>query len=220
MKRFLKKELVDWKKNKTPTPLLLRGARQVGKSYLVEEFGRENFEDVVTIDFEKREEFKICFKNKDPIEIIKKLETISKSKIIPGKTLLFLDEIQKCPEALVSLRYFKEDTKNLHVIASGSLMEFILNDEKYSFPVGRIEFLYLRPVSFQEFLKEVSPIILEKLNSVTLSSTLSKVEHDEILKLVKTYFFVGGMPEAVKTFASTNSLLKTQKIHNNLSFGY
>jgi predicted AAA+ superfamily ATPase len=220
MKRLLEEELILWKKRKGRTPLLIRGARQVGKSYLVKYFGKTHFENLVVIDFEKKEEFKICFKNKDPKEIIKKLETITNKKIIPGKTLLFLDEIQKCKDALISLKYFKEEMQNLHVIAAGSLMEFLLNDEEYSFPVGRVEFLYLRPLSFEEFLYAYKPMFIEKIKSFSLKCLPNEIEHKELIKLLKEYLFIGGMPAAIKTYISTNSLLEAQRVHNRILKAY
>jgi len=220
MKRLLEKEFISWKKRKEHLPLLIRGARQVGKSYLIKHFGKTHFENLVVVDFEKREEFKLCFANKDPKEIIKKIETLTSKKIKPGKTLLFLDEIQHCKDALISLRYFKEEMKNLHVIAAGSLMEFLLNDENYSFPVGRIEFLYLRPFSFEEFLHTYKPIFIEKMKSFSLKSLPNEVEHKELLKLLKEYLFIGGMPSAINTFISTNSLLESQRVHNRILKAY
>ncbi|NGX34719.1 MAG: hypothetical protein K1060chlam1_01072 [Candidatus Anoxychlamydiales bacterium] len=220
MKRKLEEELIKWKNKAEHLPLLLRGARQVGKSYLIEHFGKTHFENIIKVDFEKRPDLSRCFINRDPEEIIKKLELFLGTKIIPGKTLLFLDEIQECPDALISLRYFKELMKDLHVIAAGSLMEFLLNNDKYSFPVGRVEFLYLRPFSFEEFLEEFSPIALERLQSITLKNTFSDIEHLELLKWIRKYFFIGGMPDAISTYKSTNSFLECQKVHRRILQAY
>ncbi|MFW9873772.1 MAG: ATP-binding protein [Candidatus Thorarchaeota archaeon] len=217
---MLEKELISWKSKKEHLPLLIRGARQVGKSYLIEYFGNKYFENLVVVDFEKKEEFKLCFKNKDPKEIIKKIETLTNKKIRPKKTLLFLDEIQKCKDALVSLRYFKEEMPSLHVIAAGSLMEFLLNDENYSFPVGRIEFLYLRPLSFEEFLNAYKPMFIKKIKNFSLRSPPNEIEHKELLKLLKEYLFIGGMPSSIKTYISTNSLLESQRIHDRILKAY
>lgn len=220
MKRVLEQELVAWKNRKEHLPLLLRGARQVGKSYLVEHFGRSHFENVVTMDFERRPDIGSCFQVREPHEIIKQLEVVFQQKIIPGKTLLFLDEIQECPDALVSLRYFKELLPQLHVIAAGSLMEFLLNDHRYSFPVGRVEFLYLRPLSFKEFLQALAPVVLERLESVSQSAPLSPVEHNELLKWTRKYMFIGGMPAAVQAYLESESLLESQKVHHRILQAY
>jgi predicted AAA+ superfamily ATPase len=220
MKRTLKTELIAWKEKKEHLPILLRGARQVGKSYLVEEFGRENFGNTVLVDFESRPEFKGAFETKEPKEIIAKLEISTQQRIIPGKTLLFLDEIQICPEALSALRYFKEKLPELHIIAAGSLLEFLLNDEKFSFPVGRVEFLYLHPLSFDEFLQAVAPLVAERIKLYSLKNPPSSFEHQELLKLVRQYMFVGGMPSAVQTFRNDNSFLNSQRVHSRILQAY
>jgi len=216
MKRLLEQELIEWKNKKEHLPLLLRGARQVGKSYLVESFGKTHFDDVVILDFERRPELKKCFLTREPTEILEQVEVLSQKKVTPGKTLLFFDEIQECPDALVSLRYFKELMPEQHVIAAGSLMEFLLNDEKYSFPVGRVEFLYLRPLSFKEFLMAVAPLLEKHIES----QTQSQVIHEELLKWVRKYLFIGGMPAAVNAYLETSSLLESQKVHSRILQAY
>ncbi len=140
-------------KTERSPPYSIRGARQVGKSYLVEEFCREEFEFVAKIDFENRPELIAAFDSREPKEIVAKLEVALHQPIQPRKTLLFLDEIQICPESLRSLRYFREKMPDLHVIAAGSLLEFLLNDKDFSFPVGRVEFLYLHPCHLMSFYR-------------------------------------------------------------------
>lgn len=220
MKRTLKSELISWKNRKEHLPILLRGARQVGKSYLVEEFGHEYFENTVIIDFENRPELKAAFETREPKEIIAKLEISFRQFIQPGKTLLFLDEIQNCPEALSSLRYFKEKMPELHIIAAGSLLEFLLHDDNFSFPVGRVEFLYLHPLSFKEFLEAVAPFIADRIVQYTLQNPPSDFEHRELLKLVRQYVFVGGMPSAVKSFKESDSFLESQRVHSRILQAY
>ena len=127
MKRDLETDLLVWKNHPRRMPLLLRGARQVGKSYLIKNFGQENFENLVEVNFEEYPEYKKCFETLHPTQIIATLELVTGKSITPGKTLLFLDEIQECPQAIVSLRYFKEKMPQLHVIGAGSLLEFVLN---------------------------------------------------------------------------------------------
>jgi len=220
MRRHLEKELISWKKRKEHLPLLLRGARQVGKSYLVEHFGKEHFQDIAVIDFERRPEFKRCFSTREPREILAQLEVVLQQPVIAGKTLLFLDEIQECPEALVSLRYFRELMPELHVIAAGSLMEFLLNDEKYSFPVGRVEFLYLRPLSFLEYLESAAPLVAGHLKNIDLFHPPSPTLHEELLKWVRRYLFIGGMPFAVKETLGKESFLECQRVHGRILQAY
>lgn len=220
MKRTLEDELIEWKNRKEHLPILLRGARQVGKSFLVEEFGKTHFDDVATIDFENRQELKSAFTTREPKEILSRLEIALRKPIRENKSLLFLDEIQLCPEALISLRYFKEQMPQLHVIAAGSLLEFLLNDENFSFPVGRVEFLYLRPLSFLEYLQAASPYIYKRLKEYNLDKTPSELEHKELLKWVRRYMFVGGMPAAVKASLNDASLLESQRTHYRILQAY
>ena len=142
MRRMIEPLFKKWMNQNNCLPIILRGARQVGKSFIVEKFGRENFESLVTCNFEFRPELINCFDNFDPVSICSKLEVAFKTRIVPGKTLLFLDEIQNCPQAITSLRYFKEKLPDLHVIAAGSLLEFPhFMKSNFSFPVGRVQFL-------------------------------------------------------------------------------
>ena len=220
MKRFLEKDLIAWKKSPEHLPLILRGARQVGKSYLIESFGKTFFDEVLIIDFERYPHLKKCFVTPDAKEIAQKIEMALQKKIVPGKTLLFLDEIQECPEALTSLRYFKELMPQLHVIAAGSLMEFFLHDERYSFPVGRVEFFYLRPFSLMEFLQTTAPISYERISSATMEKPLSTLEHEEMLKWVRRFFFIGGMPDAIASYLLKESFLECQKVHERILQAY
>lgn len=220
MKRILEAELVAWKKKSEHLPILLRGARQVGKSYLVETFGMENFESIAVVDFESRPELKNAFTTRQPKEILAKLEVVLGQHIKEGKSLLFLDEIQLCPEALIALRYFKEKMPKLHVIAAGSLLEFLLKDENFSFPVGRVEFLYLHPLSFLEYLRNTSPVVAEHIENYNLKNLPSALEHKELLKWVRKYIFIGGMPAAVVASLNRESLLDSQRVHYRILQAY
>ncbi len=221
MERDLRKELDQWQKKEERIPLLIRGSRQVGKSYLVEAFGREAFESFVTVNFEMKPDYCACFQSLDPSDIIPQLEGLSKTRIIPGKTLLFLDEIQNCPRALMALRYFKEKLPQLHVIGAGSLLEFTIEDEQFSFPVGRVQFLYLKPLSFREFLQaKGEEMALEQIRSATVANPLGKGMHKHLLDLLKSYFFTGGMPSAIRSFLSDNSYLECQRIHDVILGNY
>lgn len=139
MQRDLSVELMRWKNAKEHMPLLLRGARQVGKTHLATSFGRAHFKNTLIINFEKEEQYKQAFTSLKPDEILNRLYLLSGKMLTPGDSLLFLDEIQECPQALKALRYFKEDKPELHVIAAGSLLEFVLNQENFRMPVGRVE---------------------------------------------------------------------------------
>ena len=152
MRRDIEKILKEWQNQKDRCPLLLRGARQVGKTWLIEQFGKRCFKNLVTVNFEYQPRLKQVFESLNPGEIVPRLELILQTEIIPGKSLLFLDEIQECPPAILALRYFKEKLPDLHVIGAGSLLEFVLKSPDFRMPVGRVSFLHLYPLSFGEFL--------------------------------------------------------------------
>ncbi len=217
MRRHLEKELIIWKNRPDKLPLILRGARQVGKSFLVEAFGKNHFESLVTINFEFEPAFRECFATLDPAKIIPAIEILANKTIQAGKTLLFLDEIQECPQALLSLRYFKEKMPELHVIAAGSLLEFVIHEEEFSFPVGRIQFLYLKPLSFHEFLTALDETkSLDYLSQVEAKDKIGDSIHRHLLSLFRQYMLVGGMPAAVKAYLEQRSFLTAQRTHQVL----
>lgn len=201
--------------------MIIRGARQVGKSFSITRFGEKHFEAVCVIDLEKKPEIKSAFTSLDPKLIIAQLELRMNLEIIPGKTLLFIDEIQNSPNALQSLRYFKEQLPELHVIAAGSLLEFSLDDISFSFPVGRVQFMYMKPISFEEFLNAMG---LEKwsklLPSISLKNPLPLDLHHEFLKHVNQYFFIGGMPEIISSYSLNNSYLKCSRLQEAILTAY
>lgn len=211
MHRDLEIELLRWKNAKEHMPLLLRGARQVGKTYLAISFAKAQFEDVLVINFEKDDKYKSAFETLAPIEILNRLYLQSGHRVIPGKSLLFLDEIQECTQALKALRYFKEDMPELHVIAAGSLLEFALNNEKMRMPVGRVESLFLKPLSFYEYLTAVGlPHLREYLGQVTLITGIEPIVHDELCEHLRHYFFMGGLPDVVSEYISSRNLERVQ----------
>ena len=217
MKRTIEPILIKWKNQQGRLPIILRGARQVGKSYTIEKFGRDHFESIIICNFEFKPELIFCFENLDPLSICANLEVAFKSRIIPGKTLLFLDEIQNCPKAITALRYFKEKLPELHVIAAGSLLEFALQQEQFSFPVGRVQFLYLKPLSFYEYLmSQGHEKLVEMLEHVTIQNPLDLFIHEQLLIHVREYFLLGGMPAVIRTFLDTNSFLECQTVSANL----
>lgn len=213
MKRDALKELLLWKNQRDRLPLLVRGARQVGKSYLVKEFGENYFENYVEINFEYQPEAKGCFSSFDPHEIVNKIRLSQGASIAPGKTLLFLDEIQECPEAITALRYFYEKMPELHVIAAGSLLEFVFHQENFRMPVGRVQYLFIKPLSFGEFLTASGfQGLREHLHSVTIQNPPDVLFHEQLLKLVRQYLVVGGMPKAISTFLQNSNINEAQKI--------
>jgi predicted AAA+ superfamily ATPase len=221
MKRDIEKDLLTWKTSPVRSPLLVRGARQVGKSWIIEKFGKEQFEKILVINFEQKPEATACFDTLLPEKIISALELLTGFKIEQGKTLLFLDEIQEFPKAILALRYFKEQMPGLHIIGAGSLLEFALNEEDFKMPVGRIQFLFLRPLSFLEFLSAIDRENLrEYLCTVTLNNIPQTVIHDELLKLIREYVALGGMPEVISSYLQTKSLLQTQDVQSDILSTY
>lgn len=221
MKRDALQELIIWKTRINRLPLLLRGARQVGKSYLVQEFGAQHFENYVEINFEYQPEAKQYFTSFDPLEIVNKIRLTQAATITPGKTLLFLDEIQECPEAITALRYFYEKMPQLHVIAAGSLLEFVFNQEKFRMPVGRVEYLFIKPLSFGEFLSARGfDTLRAHLNTITLKTPPEAVIHEKLLKLVREYMVLGGMPKAISTYLETSNINDVQRIQTSILTTY
>jgi predicted AAA+ superfamily ATPase len=205
--------LRSWLAAKDHKPLVLRGARQVGKSTLVELTALENGFDLCTVNFEQKPEYAEHFASNEPQKIIQLLQAQLQLKIIPGKTILFLDEIQQAPQVIISLRYFYEQMPTLHIIAAGSLLEFALSQIKYSIPVGRLEYIYLGPLSFSEFLlglgEEMTNDFLQKY---TFEQTIPIALHDKLLNLLRLYYLIGGMPKAVATYAQTGDLTAVDRV--------
>lgn len=217
MKRDLERDLFSWKERKDRLPLLLRGARQVGKSYIVEEFGKKAFKNIVIVNFEFRPELKQCFTTLDPVEIINKLRLLMGEAIEAEKTLLFLDEIQECPNAIMALRYFKEKYDRLAVIGAGSLMEFALNSSDFRMPVGRVQFIYLEPLSFGEFLTASGNEQLRHyLGEIRLNGVIDDAVHQKLMGLLRIYLIVGGMPAVVNEYFESRNFLNCQRIQNSL----
>ncbi len=214
MKRRIEKQLLEWKNSRRRKPLIVRGARQVGKTWSVKKLGSDHFENSIHLDLEKNRNFHSLFEGDlDPRLIVQSIEVLTKTKITSGKTLLFIDEIQSCPRAIMSLRYFYEEMPDLHVIAAGSLLEFALSE--ISFPVGRIQYLQMAPLSFSEYLEAGGN---DKLVEIIHSKpeTLPEPIHNLLLRELKTYFFIGGMPESVRSFYQTSSFIESFKIHKEL----
>jgi predicted AAA+ superfamily ATPase len=218
MKRDFYKKLLQWKESDLRKPLVLRGARQVGKTYLLNAFVQE-YENHIYLNFDEEPQFASFFTpNLDPERIIKELSIYFKRPIWPGKTLIVFDEIQECPEALNSLKYFCEKKNEYHVATAGSLLGVKLSK---GFPVGKVNFLDLAPLSFFEFLDALGESTLRKLlEELEKPKAISEIFHEKFLKLLKYYFIIGGMPEAVATYLKTENLDDVRKVQNEILDAY
>jgi hypothetical protein len=218
MKRFIDQELLKWKHRKRRKPLIVRGARQVGKTYSIRSFGESHFDMFALADLERNPELHRIFRGKlDAKQIIADLEILLRQKIQPGKTLLFIDEIQACPRAITALRYLYEEMPDLHVIAAGSLLEFAMKD--ISFPVGRIQFVQLYPLCFVEYLlaignNKTAGILLEPPKAV------SESVHEFLLEELRRYFFIGGMPESVLSYVESGSMQEAFEVQAEICETY
>lgn len=213
MRRQITGYLKEWKNSPARMPLLVRGARQIGKTFVIESFAKAEFEDYLTINFEIHPEYKSCFSSLDPKIILERIELIAKQNITPKKTLLFLDEIQECPTAIQALRYFKEQYPLLHVIGAGSLLEFTLNEAEFRMPVGRVEFLYMYPLNFNEFLNALGhEKLIQHLSQANITSGIDPVAHEQLLKHLKLFFVLGGMPAVIQAYINGESLRRCQSV--------
>ena len=221
MLRNLYTSLLKWRNDELRMPLILRGARQVGKTTLISEFGRNEFTQCVTLNFEQEPDLMECFATLKPDEIITSIQYKLHTQITPGDTLLFLDEIQECPNAIMSLRYFKEQMPDLHVIGAGSLLEFALQDHAFRMPVGRVQYLYLKPLSFREFLQVLGDQqFVEAISTATINKPPTEVLHSELLKRLHLYTVLGGMPGVIQAYLHNHDLVACQSIQTGLMATY
>lgn len=221
MYRFSLQQLKEWSTRQPRKPLVLRGPRQVGKSYLVRMFAEEAFGTLAEINFEQMPDVAELFQSKNPKTIVAHLESKLNQSIIPGKTLLFLDEIQAAPEVFAALRYFYEQMPSLHVIAAGSLLEFVLEEHTFSMPVGRIEYMHLGPMTFEEFLLALGKQkLLEFVQGYSLSEPMPRSIHNDLMMLIKDFCVIGGMPEAVQVYVNSNSYLDCERVTSNILSTY
>ena len=217
MNRQIDRILNQWKISPVRQPLLVRGARQVGKTYSVTAFGKAKFENFVSVNFEEQPELAGCFSEYDPKAIIDRLSIFTRAIIRPGRTLLFLDEIQECPRAITSLRYFYEKMPELHVIGAGSLIEFALRSKDFRMPVGRIQSVFMFPLSFNEFLIATGEEQLsEYLNTVNPETGLDSVFKGRLENMVRSFFLVGGMPAPVSAFVDNVSMEEIRRLQQGL----
>ena len=219
MKRNALHQLCDWKKSSRRKPLIIRGARQVGKTWLMKEFGKQKFENAVYINFDSNPEMAALFEGSlDVPRLISGLQIYAGEKIVPQKTLLIFDEVQEVPRALTSLKYFCEDAPEYAVISAGSLLGVALH-QGTSFPVGKVDFLDLYPMGFTEFLEAAGH---ENLSELLRSRDWSMISafKEKYIELLRYYYFIGGMPEAVQTFISENDLNAVRNIQKNILSAY
>lgn len=223
MKRKITEQLAAWKNSTKRKPLILNGARQVGKTYILREFGKENYDNTVYVNLEINKIISAIFENSNSVsDIIKYLEAETKERIVPEKTLIIIDEIQSCERAVTSLKYFCEEAPEYHVAAAGSLLGIAVNREKSSFPVGKVNTLQLYPLDFEEFLWATGNDILcgEICSCYEALKPINEALHQKALNLYHDYIIVGGMPEAVKTFVETNSYIDVGLVQASIINNY
>ncbi len=216
MKRLILNSLLEWKGRKRK-PLVIRGARQVGKSYIVKYFGKNYFKNFIEINLEKNPEIFSLFKGKKINQIIKLLELEKNTSIKTGETLIFFDEIQSCPEIFPLLRYFYEEEPELHIIAAGSLLEFLLEEHDFSMPVGRIEYMFMGPMTLQEYLEAVSETsLLRFLKEYKITDRIPESIHNKLINLFKEYLFLGGMPESISSYITEKSYRSSELVKQSI----
>ena len=220
MQRFILKKLIEWKESKYRKPLILKGARQVGKTYILKQFGKENYEGVAYFNFDHDEDLYNLFENtKDPKRILEQLAFIYGKAIIPGKTLIIFDEIQECPNALNSLKYFYEEANEYHIACAGSLLGIRLSHT--SFPVGKVDFFNMYPMTFSEFLiADNAQNLVDYMNSLEKIEKIPDIFFNQLEEKLKAYFIIGGMPEAVSAWVNEKDMELVNKIQNNILSAY
>ena len=216
MKRNAMQSLINWKNDPERKPLILRGARQVGKTWLMKEFGQTCYANYVYFNFDEEDELKSIFQaNKNPHRIIELLSMISGEKIQHGETLILFDEIQECPEALNTLKYFKEKANEYHVVSAGSLLGTILAQPK-SYPVGMVNLLDIFPLTFDEFLEATDPALYTYYDSIQKEQTIEEIFHSRLSEACNYYFIIGGMPECVSSWIKYKDPARISQIQREL----
>ena len=221
MKRPLLQRLNSWKSSAHRKPMLVMGARQVGKTTLIREFGRQSYRHVVELNFDDHPHLKQLFeRDLDPKRILRDISLELNAEIIPGETLLFFDEIQDCPNALNSLKYFRENASEYHVCGAGSLLGVKLMHMK-GFPVGQVHFEKLYPLSFFEFLDALDQTRLKNyLLELTIDDTINESIHEKCLEYLRYYLLIGGMPEAVSIYQQTEKFDSVRDVHRDILRSY
>ena len=217
MQRSQLEFLQRWLQNRNRKPLIIRGARQVGKSTLVELFAQQQKKTLLNANLERYPELVTAFASNNPELILQQIEVLPRMPSIDDQALLFLDEIQAVPEAIPALRYFYEDQPNLPLISAGSLLEFVLSNHGFSMPVGRIQYLHMGPMTFSEFLAALGEDkLFQIVSEYQLGDSIGPVVHQRLLQLLRSYYFVGGMPEAVAVFAENQRYQSVSEVHNSI----
>lgn len=221
MKRNLYTQLLSWKNDLKRKPLLLQGARQVGKTYLVNEFGKNEYKHYICLNFEQDPNLKTLFTgNLSPENIINNIGLYLGKKITAIDTLIFFDEIQTVPEALTSLKYFYEQSPELHIIAAGSLLGVSIGKQS-SFPVGKVHFMTLYPMTFTEYLRAFGEeMITENLINIKAIEPLPEILHDKLINHLKMYLYLGGMPEVLQSYLNENDIVLARNIQNDIIEAY
>ena len=216
MERNATEFLVKWKNSVNRKPIVLKWARQVGKTWLMKDFCKRFFTNVVYCNFDENTDLKSIFEtNKNPHRIIELLSLITGEKIVPGETLIIFDEIQECAEALNCLKYFKEKACDYHVIAAGSLLETLLVQPK-SYPVGMVNLLHVYPLTFDEFLKAVNPQLFKYFETIKKDQAIELAFHNLLLDAFNNYLIIGGMPECVDSWIREQDPQAVETIHKEL----
>ena len=220
MERVVMEELVRWKDNKRRKPLILQGARQVGKTWVLKEFGKRYYKNIAEFNFDEHPEYKDFFdKSKDGMRIFENLSMASGQKIVPGDTLVLFDEIQECPEAINSLKYYCEKLPEYHIACAGSLLGVML--AKTPFPVGKVNFIYMYPMSFYEFLMaDGSDNLCEYIKRIDTIEAISPAFYNPLYEKLKMYYVTGGMPEAVEVWTSEHDSNEVQRILREIISAY
>lgn len=217
MKRTISADLEAWLSRERRKPLVLRGARQVGKTWAVRELASRSSLDLAEVNFEERPELGAVFEETSPDAILSALEPLLDTRVDPDRTLLFLDEIQRAPNAFANLRWFYERMPQLAVVATGSLLDFVLNDHSFSMPVGRIAYRFMEPMSFEEFLLATGRSLLqEQLLQLTHERVPPTPIHEALLQAFREYMVIGGMPEAVREWTESKSPLAVSEVQQSL----
>lgn len=218
MYRKVLNELINWKNDPYRKPLILMGARQVGKTWILQEFGKKHYDDYIYINCDRNKQAEDLFIDFKTNRILIGLSAIAEKKIIPGKTLIILDEIQEIPAALTALKYFAEEQKDIHIAAAGSLLGLAIHKDT-GFPVGKVNIINMYPMSFMEFLDAYGKDRL--LNAIaTMSFEELNTLHESLTDLLREYYFTGGMPEAVAAYIKTHDLKRVRNIQNEILTGY
>lgn len=222
MYREILEDLKEWKDNPGRKPLLLTGVRQCGKTYIIEEFARENFKSYVRINFEESDKLSSIFDyDFDVRRIVAELEMNCRTKIVPGETCVFFDEIQECPRAITSLKYFCENMRELHLICAGSLLGVAIKKQQLSFPVGKVNRLELHPMDFREFvIAKGRDDLIRVFENWPADREIPDLYSVPMKKLLKEFYVVGGMPEAVKTWVETGNIEDVEEVLSGILKDY